>query len=347
MPWLRRQCWRRWTICRRAASCDATRARRAAARQLAATRSRCVSFRLRLSLAQLPPQPAGERFLEALPSGSAHVGAAYDPADEAARAFHAKAVELGFPEEELNFPFGKARELYLKEAPVVPSKSNSGFKGVYVMTDRSRAKRFKVRIGHKGAKINCGTHDTAEAAARAYDAKARELGIAEEWLNYPHGQPRTAAAPIRAAKQPIANTPQAPKTAKRPRRGAGPDAASAPPPMPSLEGIDWDAELASADLPRLRSLAALADDCAAAREAALSQATAHLAEIEAALQELDAAQAHDEATAVRLRINLRAKRVHEAAAAAAEAAAANDRATELAARAAALQAAAAAAFDGE
>jgi hypothetical protein len=141
----------------------------------------------------------------------------------------------------------------------------------------------------------------------------------------------------------------APKTAKRPRRGAGPDAASAPPPLPSLEDIDWDAELASADLPRLHSLLASADQSCGVREAACSQAVAAIAALQSALQQMNAAQARDADAAVRLRAavaakeraNARAERARAAAAAVAEAAAMSAHAAELAARAAALRAAAA------
>ena len=58
----------------------------------------------------------------------------------------------------------------------------SGYRGVY-----PSGARFRARIQIDGKLVRMGLFDTAEEAARAYDAKAREMGKPEAHLNFPVG----------------------------------------------------------------------------------------------------------------------------------------------------------------
>jgi len=95
-----------------------------------------------------------------------------------------KARELGIDEAELNFP----NDLTPPDAPparppgsLFEINATAGYRGVYNHKDK-----FQSRVCYAGVKYSCGTHETAEAAARSFDAKARELGVAEEELNFPN-----------------------------------------------------------------------------------------------------------------------------------------------------------------
>lgn len=55
--------------------------------------------------------------------------------------------------------------------------AETGFRGV--CKDMARDK-FQATLCYEGEKHYCGSHPDAASAARAFDAKARELGIAEE-----------------------------------------------------------------------------------------------------------------------------------------------------------------------
>lgn len=57
--------------------------------------------------------------------------------------------------------------------------NTSGYRGV------SRRKPWLANIRHNGRTITVGYFNTAEEAARARDAKARELGWPEEGMNFP------------------------------------------------------------------------------------------------------------------------------------------------------------------
>jgi len=59
------------------------------------------------------------------------------------------------------------------------------------------ASRWRAQVWHNGKNYNIGTFDEEEEAARAYDAKARELGVAEVWLNHPVGLPPREGPPPR------------------------------------------------------------------------------------------------------------------------------------------------------
>ena len=66
-------------------------------------------------------------------------------------------------------------------APKRP-RSKSGYWGV---TANGFGNRFFVTLQHEGVTYHLGTFRDAETAARAYDAKARELGFPRERLNFP------------------------------------------------------------------------------------------------------------------------------------------------------------------
>ena len=66
---------------------------------------------------------------------------------------------------------------------MAPTRRNtSGFKGV---SFDKKLSRWRAIIRIKGQHAWLGRHDTAEAAARAYDAKARELFGEFAYLNFP------------------------------------------------------------------------------------------------------------------------------------------------------------------
>ena len=63
------------------------------------------------------------------------------------------------------------------------SNNSTGFKGV---VQASRGKRFIAQIGNgRGKHIRLGSYGTPEEAARAYDAKAKELHGEFAYLNFP------------------------------------------------------------------------------------------------------------------------------------------------------------------
>lgn len=61
--------------------------------------------------------------------------------------------------------------------------NTSGFKGA---SYDIRAKRWKSKIGYMGNQISIGYYETPELAARAYDAKAKELFGEFARLNFPN-----------------------------------------------------------------------------------------------------------------------------------------------------------------
>lgn len=62
------------------------------------------------------------------------------------------------------------------------SQSSSKYKGVHWEKKR---KEWRARIKYKGRSIHIGRFETEEEAARAYDAKAKELFGEFAWLNFP------------------------------------------------------------------------------------------------------------------------------------------------------------------
>lgn len=63
-------------------------------------------------------------------------------------------------------------------------ESSTGLKGVFPTTTT----RWIARIGWQGKRLNLGTFDSPEKAARAYDARARELCGEFARLNFPEDQ---------------------------------------------------------------------------------------------------------------------------------------------------------------
>jgi len=219
--------------------------------------------------------------------------------EEAARAHDAKARELGIAEYWLNYPVG----LPPREGPPPDRRSSkpvgaAGFRGVCLQPSGRYHAHFI-----SGSKNTYSTHDTAEAAARAWDEMAREAGRSEEGLNFPRGGQPTAAdlaAPSssraakrrRAASAERAHVEQAFED-EEPRAGAEEEEEEA--------DTAWRAEVESASLPRLRELLQAAERRAAARAARRTAADAAAAASAAALAALDAADASEAAASARLR----------------------------------------------
>jgi hypothetical protein len=68
----------------------------------------------------------------------------------------------------------------VKLNPILNTNNKSGFRGVY-----KRGEKFGAQLGIKGRKVKVGYFDTAEEAARAYDAVARERLGPSARLNFP------------------------------------------------------------------------------------------------------------------------------------------------------------------
>jgi hypothetical protein len=66
-------------------------------------------------------------------------------------------------------------------APARP-RTNTGYWGV---TANGAGNRFTVTLHHEGVIYRLGTYRDLEAAARAFDAKARELAFPRQRLNFP------------------------------------------------------------------------------------------------------------------------------------------------------------------
>jgi len=235
---------------------------------------------------------SGPRWKAEIRHGGKHYSlGTHDLKADAARAYDAKARELGVLEVYLNFPVG----LPPREGPP-PSRCGkqigaAGFKGV----TRRVGGRYQAKIYSGGKQAASSYHDTAEAAARAYDAFARADGRPEAGLNFPRGgqpsavkiltqvvglqpQPRSAeAAPARPRAAARRRAP--PAKASAGRAGAGGSSAA---------GADaaWLAEAEGASLPRLRALLQTALDVVAdGREAV---ATARLREMVSSAERAEA-----------------------------------------------------------
>jgi len=234
-------------------------------------------------------------------NGKDHYLGTFDEEEEAARAYDAKARELGVEEFYLNYPVG----LPPRVGPPPDRRSSkpvgaAGFRGVRLLSSGRYYAHFQ-----SGSKKAYSTHDTAEAAARAWDAMARKAGRSEAaGLNFPRGgQPNAAAlaAPFssraakrrRAASAERAHEEQAFED-KEPSAGPEEEEEAANP-------AAWRAEAESASLPRLRELLQAAERRAAARAARRAAASAAAATSAAFLAALDAADASEAAASARLR----------------------------------------------
>lgn len=75
-----------------------------------------------------------------------------------------------------------------------PPKNKWGFRGV--SRDENRTLQFSAAISIKGKKTHIGWYETAEDAARAYDAKAKELQGIRAVLNFRIATESTDIQPI-------------------------------------------------------------------------------------------------------------------------------------------------------
>lgn len=55
------------------------------------------------------------------------------------------------------------------------SETNSGYRGVYLMTDKNRNKKFRASISNNGNRENIGIFEDPIDAAKAYDKRAKEI----------------------------------------------------------------------------------------------------------------------------------------------------------------------------
>ncbi len=101
---------------------------------------------------------------------------------DAARAYNAAAVKYFGEYARLNIIPDDATEpvLYRQAVPVAHSRT-SKYRGVVL---RPECKRWKAQIGSAGKIINLGYFDTAEEAARAYDAAAKIHHGKRAFLNF-------------------------------------------------------------------------------------------------------------------------------------------------------------------
>ena len=109
---------------------------------------------------------------------------------EAAKAYDARARQIGRLKR-LNFPTAEDDAAAAAAAPSVPRK----YTGVCRHRDQVR---FYANISMKGEKIYLGMFSSEIEAAKAYDARARQLGRLEN-LNFPTAEDDAAAAAASAA----------------------------------------------------------------------------------------------------------------------------------------------------
>jgi hypothetical protein len=125
---------------------------------------------------------------------------AFSTAEEAARAHDCRARELGWPAARFNF----AHETNVQApAPLQPGHRGgkpvgaSGFRGVSLVDGKHVAK-----IWAGGRKQHLGAFETAEEAARAYDAAALKMRKPAHLLNFPHETHVRAPVPLPPVSRP-------------------------------------------------------------------------------------------------------------------------------------------------
>ena len=112
-----------------------------------------------------------------------HIGC-YETIEEAAMAYDANARHYYGEYACLNFPQKKQNSKYIVTMPdnQIRKNNTSGFRGVYFT---KRANKWIAAIEKDKKKYHLGHYDTPEEAARAYDAKAKELFGEFARLNFP------------------------------------------------------------------------------------------------------------------------------------------------------------------
>ena len=108
----------------------------------------------------------------------------YDTPEEAAMAYDANARHYHGEYACLNFPQNKPNSKYIVIMPdkQISRNNTSGFRGVHF---RKSLNKWGVVISKDKKRHYLGTYKTAEEAARAYDAKAKELYGQKARLNFP------------------------------------------------------------------------------------------------------------------------------------------------------------------
>jgi hypothetical protein len=237
----------------------------------------------------------GERFqaMIRVARSTVYLGA-FATAGDAARAYDCRARELGWPAARLNFPHETNVPAPVPMPPPAPHRKSVGassFRGVTL----SRG-QFDAAIWAQGRHQRLGTFETAEEAARAYDAAARLLGKPADTLNFPDtaahdahagadGSADAATAPAEAPAEADDARPQG----KRVRTAAGADDAAVMAQrrvqlaalVSALERALSDAEGAEADSAAHASTLA----------AQLAASQAHVTELQACADALHAANA--------------------------------------------------------
>jgi hypothetical protein len=104
--------------------------------------------------------------------------------DDAARTHHGEFARLNFPDEVAVPPPDPAAPIITLKPRVLQAGNTSGYRGVFLHKNLAHRKwHAVVRFANK--QYSCGYYLTAEEAARAYDAKARELLGDKARLNFP------------------------------------------------------------------------------------------------------------------------------------------------------------------
>jgi hypothetical protein len=233
-----------------------------------------------------PPQPRGasnfrgvtatakgNRFQAKIKvAGSSMYLGAFATAEDAARAYDCRARELGRLAARLNFP----HETNLQAPMPLPAPHHrpvgaSRFRGVSLTHGK-----FDAAIWAEGRMQHLGAFETAEEAARAYDAAARKLGKPADTLNFPndaaHDTPTAGADVMAVAAEAAAQ--------QQPRK-------------------------------RMRTTAADADDAAVMAQRR-TQLAARVAALERALSDTEGAEAGSAARATTLAAQLVASQAHVA-----------------------------------
>ena len=115
-----------------------------------------------------------------------HIGY-YDTPEEAAMAYDANANHYHGEYACLNFPQKKPNSKYIVIMPdkQISRNNTSGFRGVRFRKNVNNVNKWSVKIQKNKKVYRLGHFSTPEEAARAYDAKAKELYGQKARLNFP------------------------------------------------------------------------------------------------------------------------------------------------------------------